>query len=297
MDCCNYEYRAGGGYAPPGWEGYAPYAPLYAPYAHGYYAHAHHDPYARYYRYDYPHHAHHNDHVSPMDYGAYATKEARVRRALARRDARALPAQHLPLTPTPPLEHGLNNRGSSYCEPQMWSHYQMGAMSGGWSGSGPGGAWAERGTCARDLPRYPPDCWPLKGPQLHLQNQMCASEGRSTPYPVYEDSPYSGQNGRKQSPVPRSGPAAERARERLSAEPRRSPPREPRPPVVPLPAFQQAFGSTEIGKFAEAFSRTEVALEDASESFSYESFPEWDAPEPQWSSQPAAREVKCEDTF
>lgn len=69
MDCCNYEYRAGGGYAPPPWEGYAPCAPLpYAPYAHYYAPHAHaHDPYARYYRYDYPaHHAHHTDHALPM---------------------------------------------------------------------------------------------------------------------------------------------------------------------------------------------------------------------------------------
>lgn len=74
---------------------------------------------------------------------------------------------------------------------------------------------------------------------------------------------------------------------------------EKRPPVVPLPAFQQAFGSTEIGKFAEAFSRAEVALEDISgDNFMFDTFPEWDGTnEPQWSSQPASKEIKCEDTF
>lgn len=76
-------------------------------------------------------------------------------------------------------------------------------------------------------------------------------------------------------------------------QPRPSPPPQERPALVPLPAFQQAFGSTEIGKFAEAFSRTEVALGEP-ESFNYDSFPDWE-PEPQWS-QPS-REIKCEDTF
>lgn len=36
-----------------------------------------------------------------LDYGGYASKEARVRRSLARREQRAhTPAQHLPLPPT-----------------------------------------------------------------------------------------------------------------------------------------------------------------------------------------------------
>ncbi|RVE47074.1 hypothetical protein evm_008258, partial [Chilo suppressalis] len=124
MDCCKYgEYRAGpaqypGAGAP--WEGYC--APLpYAPYAHAYYAHAH-DPYARYYRYNYPVHHPHSEHVLPMDY-AYASKEVRMRRTLSRRERPLLPAQH-PHTPTPPLECGMNGRGSTYCEPPMWPHYQ-----------------------------------------------------------------------------------------------------------------------------------------------------------------------------
>lgn len=129
---------------------------------------------------------------------------------------------------------------------------------------------------------------------------MCAPESRSTPYPMFEESHYG--SGAKHSPAALARPAVSpadppRGRDRFNAEPRRSPPQEVRPPVVPLPAFQQAFGSTEIGKFAEAFSRTEIALEDVPDNFSYESFPDWEQPEPQWSSQPAPREIKCEDNF
>lgn len=137
-------------------------------------------------------------------------------------------------------------------------------------------------------------------------NFVCGQDGRSTPYPVYEDSQYNGENGVKQNSmqelsgrvVPQSE-AARSVREHVIKEQRRSPPEEKRPPVVPLPAFQQAFGSTEIGKFAEAFSRAEVAhdAEDSAESFSYEAFPDWDGPpELQWTSQPS-REIKCEDNF
>ena len=78
------------------------------------------------------------------------------------------------------------------------------------------------------------------------------------------------------------------------------PPEEKRPPVVPLPAFQQAFGSTEIGKFAEAFSRAEVVheTEDSSDNFMFESFHEWEGPpELQWTSQATSREIKCEENF
>ena len=148
---------------------------------------------------------------------------------------------------------------------------------------------------------------------MHSQNQACQQDGRSTPYPVYEDSPFNGEVGSRQRNTPEFPPSvaqnepARAARDRFPVvEPRRSPPEEkrpPRPPVVPLPAFQQAFGSTEIGKFAEAFSRTEIAVDDTpADNFMYESFPDWDgSAEPQWSSQPASqptsREIKCEDNF
>ncbi|CAB3243520.1 unnamed protein product [Arctia plantaginis] len=322
MDCCKYgEYRAHGQYgAGAGWEGYGSYAPLpyasYAPYAHHYHAAHAHDPYARYYRYEYPtHHVHHADHAMPMDYGAYASKETRVRRSLARRDQRAqTPTQHLPLPPTPPLECGLNGRGPVYCEPQMWPHYQMGVMGGGGGGSGWNGAnavnsgWAPRSACSRDRMRYSAECRPMKS--MHSQNQTCQPDGRSTPYTVYEDMPFNErEHGARHRNTPEftcSVAQTETSRgvrdrfERFSLEPRRSPPEEKRPPpVVPLPAFQQAFGSTEIGKFAEAFSRTETAVDDdAADSFLYDSYPDWDGPiEPQWSSQPASREIKCEDNF
>lgn len=141
---------------------------------------------------------------------------------------------------------------------------------------------------------------------MPLQNQVSHPEGRSTPYPVYEDTSYNGESTVRQQntpELPATGPVSAEAsravRDRFYPEPRRSPPEEKRPPVVPLPAFQQAFGSTEIGKFAEAFSRTEIALEDTStDNFSFESFPEWDgSAEPQWSTQPASREIKCEDSY
>ncbi|XP_013189698.1 uncharacterized protein LOC106134246 [Amyelois transitella] len=307
MDCCNYgEYRglAHGQYA--GWEGYSPYAPLpYAPYSQYYAPHAH-DPYARYYRYDYPHHLHHNEHVMPMDYGAYASKESRVRRAIARREQRATtPAPHLQHPPTPPLECGMNGRNPSYCEPHMWPHYQMGVLGGSWNGAS-AASWASRGACAREHMRYAADCRSMKSPHPHIQNQACMQDGRSTPYRPYAETTYNGDCGARQgstsdytSSVTPSEPSKV-PRERFYPAPRRSPPEEKRPPVVPLPAFQQAFGSTEIGKFAEAFSRAEVALENiASDTFVYESFSDWDASlEPQWpASQPASREIKCEENF
>ncbi|KAG6451879.1 uncharacterized protein LOC115444683 [Manduca sexta] len=328
MDCCNYgEYRAhghghghgqyaGGASGAGAWEGYG-YAPLpYTPYAAGYYAPLAplaplaHEPYARYYRYDYPgHHIHQAEHVVPPDYGAYACKEARVRRALARREQRALnTVHHLPLPPTPPLECGMNNRGPTYCDPQMWPHYQMGMAGGGsWNGANTanGSLWASRGSCSREHMRYPSDCRPAKAMLPQVQNQICHQDGRSTPYSVYEDSPFNGDSvsrhgSSSEFPAPLSqeeGPRA--AREPYAREPRRPAPEEKRPPVVPLPAFQQAFGSTEIGKFAEAFSRAEVALgEGGGDTFLYESFAEWEPPtEFQWSSQTASREIKCEENY
>ncbi|XP_039748966.1 uncharacterized protein LOC120625810 [Pararge aegeria] len=315
MDCCNYgEYRgpaygAGAG-AGTGWDGYG-YAPLpYAPYAHAYYSPHAHDPYMRYYRYDYPaHHVHHNDHAMPMDYGAYALKEARTRRASARRELRTQPPAHLPLPHTPPLECGVNGRGSGYCEPQMWPSYQMGMVgNGGWGGaSAMSGSWASRSMCSREPMRYANDCRLVKSSNYHPANFVCAQGGRSTPYPPYEDSQYNGDNGAKQNNMQEfSGrtitpsEAARPVREHIIKEQRRAPPEEKRPPVVPLPAFQQAFGSTEIGKFAEAFSRAEVAheTEESSDNFMFESFHDWDGPpELQWTSQPASREIKCEDNF
>ncbi|CAK1604223.1 unnamed protein product [Parnassius mnemosyne] len=311
MDCCNYgEFRhAHGQYTGAAWDGYG-YALPYAPYAHGYYAPHAQDPYGRYYRYDYPTpHSHHNEHAMPMDYGAYATKESRGRRALSRRDQRAhTPAHHLPLPHTPPSECGMTGRGASFCESQMWPHYQMGFLGGGgWSGANAvGGAWATRGMSSREQMRYmASDYRMIKGPHVHHQNSLCPPDGRSTPYPVYEDVPYVGDNGRQSGIVEFSARNVTQSeevrpvRERMFSEPRRTPPEEKRPPIVPLPAFQQAFGSTEIGKFAEAFSRAEVAheVEDISnENFVFETFQEWDsAPDAQWSSQPAAREIKCEE--
>ncbi|KAL4706557.1 hypothetical protein ACJJTC_015755 [Scirpophaga incertulas] len=308
MDCCKYgevrapahaQYGAGAS-----WEGY--YSPLpYSPYAHAYYAPHAHDPYARYYRYDYPAHTSHTEHVLPMDYGAYTPKEPRVRRSLSRRERPLLPPQH-PQTPTPPLECGINGRGATYCEPQMWNHYQMGALGGGgWNSAGTAATVWARGSCLRDQVRYSSDYRPVKGPQIHAQTQACLQEGRSTPYRGYEDSPYNGECSGRQRATPEFPASSvvsadsKAARERFYLEPRRSPPEEKRPPVVPLPAFQQAFGSTEIGKFAEAFSRTEIALDDTTpDSFSYESFSDWESSvEPQWSSQPASREIKCEDNY
>lgn len=183
----------------------------------------------------------------------------------------------------------------------------MGVMGGGgWNGANTvNGGWAPRSACSRDHMRYPSECRPIKGVHVHGQNQACQQDGRSTPFPVYEDAVYGGENGGRHRNTPEFTPNLSQTetraiRERFHAVPQRSPPKEKSPiPVVPLPAFQQAFGSTEIGKFAEAFSRTEAAVDDASaESFIYDSYPEWDGSiEPQWSSQPGSREIKCEDNF
>lgn len=208
----------------------------------------------------------------------------------------------------------------------------MGVLGGGsWSGANAAGTWGSRGTCSREHARYPSDCRGMKvwflhlafikiycygslsasilfltfqAPPIHAQNQACMQDGRTTPYNAYEETAYNGESGTRSntSEFPATNaPTTESARaprDRFYSEPRSSPPEEKRPPVVPLPAFQQAFGSTEIGKFAEAFSRTEVAHEEAASEFAYESFSDWDAPlEPQWSSQPASREIKCEDNF
>ncbi|CAG9136206.1 unnamed protein product [Plutella xylostella] len=268
MDCCGYS--GAGGWA--GWGGWGA-APAHS---HQYY-----DPYARYYRCDYaaPPHATHPDHAMQMDYGTYSSKEMRVRRAIARRDARARTNHHVPLPPTPPLDCGMSGRGPGYCEPPMWHYYQMGMMNGnGWGGGG----WSSPAlSCAREQMRYTPDFRSIKGSYPHPPS-LGYGDGRSTPYSMYEDQ-YSGEACMRA--------AAEAPAVAPRVDPRPPPPAEkPRPAVVPLPAFQQAFGSTERGKFAEAFSRTESALEDAAD-FDFD----WDAPEPQWS-QPAPREIKCEDT-
>ncbi|XP_038210516.1 uncharacterized protein LOC119831286 [Zerene cesonia] len=305
MDCCNYgEYRGQAQYgAGAGWDYRHGYPPTpYVPYPHTYYPHAH--DYARYYRYDYPPQPmHHADHVMPTDYGAYALKDARARRALTRREQRAHPTlQHFPVSHTPPLECGMNSRGHAYCEPQMWSHYQMGVLAGnGWNGTN-GGMWSSRvpnNMCSREPMRYGPDCRLMK----NSQNHNAAHDGRSTPYPVYDQSTYekgckSGIGNKFPIQGTPSADFTQPVRESPSAKPR-SPPAETRPPVVPLPAFQQAFGSTEIGKFAEAFSRTEITHEpdESCDNFVYEPFNEWDgSPEPQWA-PPATREIKCEDNF
>lgn len=142
----------------------------------------------------------------------------------------------------------------------------------------------------------------FQGSHHPAQNPNCLQDGRSTPFRPYEES-YNGESSARpgatsEAPTVTTVEPPRTARERFYAEPKRSPPVEKRPPVVPLPAFQQAFGSTEIGKFAEAFSRAEVALEEAADSFAYEPFADWEAPpEPQWSSQPASREIKCEDNY
>lgn len=142
---------------------------------------------------------------------------------------------------------------------------------------------------------------------MPAQNTICHQDGKSTPYPVYNEtaSNYNRDNPVKHDKSHDFGPTvaphenARYVKERVYTEPRQSPLVEKRPPVVPLPAFQQAFGSTEIGKFAEAFSRTEVAQDDtSSDNFLYDSYSEWDGPtEPQWSTQPAPREIRCEDNY
>lgn len=117
---------------------------------------------------------------------------------------------------------------------------------------------------------------------------MGPHEGRSRPYPVY-DTGYENKRGSNDFPVRVQAEVTQPVQETVP----RSPPQEERPPVVPLPAFQQAFGSTEIGKFAEAFSRADVAHEtDDCENF-FESFAEWEGSE-QWA---PSKEIKCEDTF
>ncbi|KPJ11401.1 hypothetical protein RR48_15040 [Papilio machaon] len=213
----------------------------------------------------------------------------------------------------PPSEcGGLSARGGGYCEPQMWPHYQMGMMGGGGGGGGWGGAhagaWASRGMCSRDQMRYiPNDARMIKGPYLSHSSQLCPPEGRSTPYPMYEDMSHGGDSGKHNGVLEypaRTVPQAEAPRtmrECVVSSPRRSPPEEKRPPVVPLPAFQQAFGSTEIGKFAEAFSRAEAVheVDDISnENFVYDAFQDWEGPpESQWAAPPSAREIKCEDNY
>lgn len=137
---------------------------------------------------------------------------------------------------------------------------------------------------------------------------MCQSNGRSTPFPVYDG---------RHFPLDRSGTVTDftsmntsltvtsseldvTSRERPQQETCHPPPEEKKQPAtVPLPAFQQAFGSTEIGRFAEAFSRTEVALEDTSSSIiNFDGFSDWDGhTEPLWSSQPTTREIKCEENY
>ncbi|CAK1553675.1 unnamed protein product [Leptosia nina] len=292
MDCCNYgEYRGQAQYgAGAGWQ-YARYPPPYAPYPHGYYPPAH--DYARYYRYDYPtHHSHHADHVMPMEYGAYALKDARARRAMSRREQRTHPAlQQFPISHTPPLECGINNRSHAYCEPQIWPHYQMGVVTGS------GGVWPSRvppNVCSRESMRYGPDCRLMKNPQNHIG----AHDGRSTPYPVYDTSYENGTKRVNNNEYTRNAPkdVVQPVRENPINE-QRCPPEEKRPPVVPLPAFQQAFGSTEIGKFAEAFSRADTAheAEEPCDNFVYEPFSDWDASPEQWT--PPVKEIKCEENF
>ncbi|XP_045513955.1 uncharacterized protein LOC123707715 [Pieris brassicae] len=290
MDCCKWGPLgagagwAGGRYAAP------PYAPQPSPYP-PYYPHAH--DYARYYRYDYPApHAHHAEHAMPMDYGAYALKESRGRRALTRREQRIHPAlQQFPVSHTPPLECGMTNRGHGYCEPHVWPHYQMGVLAGsGWNGTN-GGVWPSRvpqNMCSRESMRYGPDCRLMQ----NTQNHIGAHDGRSTPYPVY-DTGYESKRGSNDFPM-RVPPAEVPQPVRETVETR--PPEVVRPPVVPLPAFQQAFGSTEIGKFAEAFSRADLAHEtDECENFAFEPFAEWEGSPDQWT--PPVKEIKCEDTF
>lgn len=133
-------------------------------------------------------------------------------------------------------------------------------------------------------------------------SQVCPLEGRSTPYRSYEEPSYASERPRATPEFPTSNASAEfsvTARDRYSEVRRPSPEVKKTRPIVPLPAFQQAFGSTEIGRFAEAFSRTEIAVDDStSDSFNYEGFSDWDGnTEPLWSTQPSSREIKCEENF
>lgn len=140
---------------------------------------------------------------------------------------------------------------------------------------------------------------------MSTPNAICHQDGKATPYPVYDDAQSNFTRDSSVRPgnsnfAPSTAPPdnVQKARERAYVEPRQSPIKEKRPPVVPLPAFQQAFGSTEIGRFAEAFSRTEVAQDDNLDNYLYDSYSEWDGPtEPQWSTQPVPREIKCEDNY
>lgn len=97
---------------------------------------------------------------------------------------------------------------------------------------------------------------------------------------------------------------------------REEPPLEPLKPLktatdaVPLPAFQQAFGSTEIGRFSEAFTSAGAITEDmVSRAISQGLLGEWreaswgegkdlgwgeGGDEPPWSAR--GKQIKCEDT-
>ncbi|XP_050681504.1 uncharacterized protein LOC126976949 [Leptidea sinapis] len=287
MDCCNYGQARAQSAAGAAW----PYA--------GYYHHpAPPDHFARHYRYHTYPPPHHPDHAVPQDYGAYSMKDVRARRSLSRREQRVHPALHFPLAHTPPLDCGVGGRGYNYCEPQMWPQYQMGLLGGnGWNGANTvGGMWAPHNLCSREQMRYPSDYRLLKTPQNHVGSH----DGRSTPYPVYDQAAYNSETEAKRVPEysTRKIPKETKSVRDTALREHHKPPEEKRP-IVPLPAFQQAFGSTEIGKFAEAFSRAEVAQEadESCENFLYDSFNEWDGSlDAQWS-QANPKEIKCEDSF
>ncbi|GBP14222.1 hypothetical protein EVAR_7648_1 [Eumeta japonica] len=217
----------------------------------------------------------------------------------------------------PPLDCGVGTRGAAYCDPHVWPPYQMGAMSAaGWNGV-PSSVWGSRG---REQSRRSFGFPSIKGSQL-VQNQMCLPESRSTPYRVYDGATFSGSpagtagtglagsmNGMRCSGSELAGGLTCERPRRIEAPPpevaRADPPDEKRAAaVVPLPAFQQAFGSTEIGRFAEAFSRAEAALEEegaTNDAFAFEAFGEWEPPAETWSPPPppaTPREIKCEDPY
>lgn len=145
----------------------------------------------------------------------------------------------------------------------------------------------------------------LQGTQSHNQSQVFPPEDRSATFPVYDESVSltterirMKTDNANSSTVPTSDFNINSC-DRYSESQRRLIEEKKAPAVVPLPAFQQAFGSTEIGRFAEAFSRAEVVVDDASsEPFPFEGFSDWDGQtEPLWSSQPVTKEIKCEENL
>lgn len=59
------------------------------------------------------------------------------------------------------IDWKVKQQSEQYRRNGLFRTLQMGVMGGGWNGSNSGGAWASR-PGAREHPRYPADCRPVK---------------------------------------------------------------------------------------------------------------------------------------